>query len=445
MCSTPKNKAQDNPTLHGIPEALRRHHLCQQSLSVMTGALHCPQNQMLLRGYQREHEDVPTNQKIEKPTSSNTTVAIIFFKTFLGLAFLFMPNGFQSAGIVGGPAVLGLVYLLELHAMMSLIKCREVLGKEQRFEQLAQVFGSYGQSMTEVLIAMSQFGFCCIWIVNNAQNLQMVLPWMSDNQRLWVTFPFTVPLIWVRRLKSFNATNLIAITMILVTGVYLAVFGAQRFYENGMQPVRLFNIGIPMWMGSCAYVYMGVNIVLPVYESAQDKGMVPVLLSLSTLVVTLLYVLFGLLFYFAFGEEVGSLATLNLPAHSWAGHVFPCLFALAGVFTLPIMFFVPIQMYEARVSWSQHALTRKLQKNAIRTAVLFITMAITTCGGQCLQNWLGLIGGICCATLGLMLPAALHAAICNPNASGLVIDAVTFAVGTLTMVVSTQQALASWK
>jgi len=432
------------------PGGFRRHHVCQQVGATVGTYARVALKQMLLPQIafpeilQGAQEDATVQANAGAPPASNATVAILFTKLFLSAAFLFVPKGFQSAGLIGGPVVLLLMYLLELYGMRSLIRCHIVAGGGQRFDELAQALGPWGQPITRGLIALSQFGFSCVWILYTAQNLQMVLPWMTDRQRLWLPFPVLVPLVWVRRLDFFTVTNLVGIVVVLVTAVYLLAFSAQRLYHEGAQPVRTMNTGITMWMGSCAYVYQDANFVIPAFESAQDKEMVPAIITLTSFAATVLFVLFGLLFYMAFGDDVASLATLNLPLDSWAGSTFPSLFVISGVFTLPLDLLLIFQMYEPQIAWSKSSLIRKWQTNASRVAVLFLTMLITDFGGQSLQHWLGVIGGVCCATIALMLPAALNIAICKPNKLWLVIDVVTFAAGTFVMIVSTEQALASW-
>jgi len=431
------------------PGGFRRHHICQKAGATVGMYARVALKQMLLPQFAFpeiiQTDQGNTSMQTKVGAASNITVAILLTKLFLGSAFLFMPKGFQSAGLIGGPAVLVFMYLLELYGMKCVIRCHKIAGESQRFEELAGALGPWGPPLTKGLVALSQFGFACIWFVYNAQNLQMLLPWMSDSQRMWLTFPVLVPLVLIRRLEYLTPTNLVSIVVILVTSIYLFGFGSQRLFLEGAQPVRTINTGIPMWMGTCAYVFECANYVIPVYETAQDKEMVPALLTLVSFVITVIFTLFGLLFYMAFGDEVASLATLNLPPHSWTGSTFPLLFVIAGLATIPLDFIIIFQMYEPQIAWSKSSLIRTWQKNASRVGVLFMTMLITDCGGQNLQNWLGLIGGICCATLALMLPAAMDIAICKPSRLWLMIDIVTFVVGTFVMIASTEQALTSWK
>merc|ERR1719362_2046966 len=98
----------------------------------------------------------------------------------------------------------------------------------------------------------------------------------------------------------------------------------------------------------------------------------PKLLVYCTLGVITLYIGFGLLFYGAFGSDVKDLATLNLPEHSFSGNLFPFLFSLVGVVTMPINCFIISQSYEPLCSWPQRYLVRKWTKNIVRLFVLFM-------------------------------------------------------------------------
>merc|ERR1712217_567636 len=123
------------------------------------------------------------------------------------------------------------------------------------------------------------------------------------------------------------------------------------------------------------------------------------------------------------------MATLNLPPTSFRGKTLPSLYALVGIATNPINFFIIFQMYESRVSWSADPRIRAWQQNVLRILSLVAVMTLTWLGGEKLQNFLALVGGFGCATLALILPTALHVAICKPTGRVKVFDCTIFLVG----------------
>jgi len=380
--------------------------------------------------------------------ASNAAVSFVIAKTFFGLAFLITPKGFQESGIIAGPLFLVIVYLMELRSMLSLIRCRLILGPNTRYEDLGAVIHPAFPSVVTLMIILCQVGFCCVWLVSIAENLGTVMPDLTHTQRLWIQIPILMALVWVRKLKYFALTNLIGIGLAVVMAAYFFYFMSDHLSNFGPETVQLVNTENNdwiLWLGSCAYTYEGINIVLPAFESAKDKDAMPKLLVSITALITLLYIAFGCLTYLAFGTEVQSMATLNLPRGSPEGRAVPCMSILIGLVSFPLQAFVVFQTYEVKLRWSDTYLVRKWQKNAMRSLVLLLIVTLTWMGGDKLQNFLGLVGGVCCASLGLIFPSVLNVLICKPGPVGLCMDAVIVISGVCILVMSTVQAFVSWK
>jgi len=308
--------------------------------------------------------------------------------------------------------------------------------------------GRMGVKFVFFVIALCQFGFASIWFVTCAENFGMIVPHWSAAWRLWISLPLTMPMVWVHQLKLLAVPNFIAIVMCTVAALYLSFFAGSQLQNDGARPVPLINSSNAdslLWLGACAYLFEGINTVLPIYESARDKMMVPKLIVVITLFINIVYTLFGCLFYAALGDSTKDLATLNLPQGSFWGTLLPGSFALVGIFTTPVIFYVVWGMYEPYCPWSARGWLSKLQKNAVRSLVVLAVFAVTWLGGQQLQNLLALVGGLCCATLALIVPSVLHVLICKPGRLLLAQDVCIFIAGLFILVLSSAQAIASWK
>lgn len=369
-------------------------------------------------------------------------------KCCFGASFLIVPSGFKTAGLLGGPLVLIVVYIFLITGMLKLIDCRIAWGSEVRFIDMAEVLGYWGNVYVTGGVGLLVFGFACVWCLTCATNLGMIFPEWSVTTRIWVFLPFVAPLSFVRRLKFFTITNLIAIVLALVSGFYMCGFAIQKLIADGPQKMRNFNtedLDSLLWFGACGYIFELIVVVVPIYEAAADKPMMPKLLIIITFVVVLLYIAFGFLFYAAFGEDTEEMATLNLPIGSFAGKLFPLFFALVGVATNPINILSLAQLYEPAVSWSDKVLVRKWQKNFCRLIVTIIAYTLTWLGGDQLQNFLALVGGLLGANLSLVVPCLLHLFICKPVGFSRIVDYVTIVFGAVMMVVSTYQTIVAWK
>merc|ERR1712066_766456 len=126
----------------------------------------------------------------------------------------------------------------------------------------------------------------------------MVAPGTSITFRLWIQFPILFALVWVRKLKYFAYTNFIGIAFTCVLVVFFFYFMSDHYLTFGLQPVQIVNTqnaDLFLWLGTCAYAYEGINIVLPTYESAKDKEAMPKLLVRITAFNTVIYIVFGCL------------------------------------------------------------------------------------------------------------------------------------------------------
>uniref|UniRef100_A0A7S0AEM5 Amino acid transporter transmembrane domain-containing protein n=1 Tax=Pyrodinium bahamense TaxID=73915 RepID=A0A7S0AEM5_9DINO len=381
-------------------------------------------------------------------SSSNIATGIILAKCCFGSAVLIVPQGYRNAGLIGAPGTLIFVYIFLLFGMLKLIESRQAWGQPARFGDLGAALGAWGKGYITLVTCILTFGFNCIWCVTCQKNLLMLFKDWGPTARLWLPFPFVALLSLVRRLRVFTITNLVGILLCLTTCIYLTYFAVDELATSGAKPAILINTEEPgdtlLWVGTCGYIFELICQVLPIYEAAEHKDMVPTLLIGVTAAVLVLYLAFGFLFYSAFGKNTADLATLNIPHGSPGGVVFPLLFSIVGVVTMPLNLFVIFQNYELRYSWSQTYLVRKWKKNVVRILVCITTYVVTWAGGEQLQNFLALVGGLLGCNLALCVPAMLHLAICRPRGCARVLDIATFIVGLTIMIVSTYQSFATW-
>jgi len=292
------------------------------------------------------------------------------------------------------------------------------------------------------------FGFICIWCIACAENMGMVLPGLSSTTRLWLFCPLACVLSQTNDLKSFTIANLIGILLCVSTSGYLTCLAASKIYHQGPQAMHLFSGSAGttlLWLGSCSYMFELIQGLLPIYEAAADKERFPRMLTWITFTIALLYTAFGLLFYCAFGEDTKILATLNLPKGTVAGFAFPLCFAIVGAVTTPVIFFMIFQTYEPAVTWwSGNPQERRRQMKTLRLLVVFAAYFLTWLGGQRLQSFLGLVGGLLGANLSITVPAVLHLSICQPQGFERVWDVCTATVGVFIMASTTYQAILTW-
>lgn len=384
----------------------------------------------------------------EADAASNLSIAIVICQCFLGTGFMVVPKGFQSAGLVGGPLCLVFVYALEIFCMLNLIECRKYMGAGCRYEDLAKSLGCWAPRFVAFMILLTQIGFACILFTFVSSNILMLFPEWNGRLRFFILLPVLIPIMWVRSVDGLALANSAGIVMSIAACTYMFWYGAGVLHIAGAQKVNLFNTSNAdwlLWLGSCAYIFEGINNVLPLYESAKDKACMVKLLISITLALTIAYTVFGCIHYLSFGEDTASIATLNLVEGSMVGRLVPLAIVLAGLCRSPISLYILFQMYEPRIGWSPRAAIRTWQQNLGRTIVVLAVMGLTWAGGEQLQNILALVGGLGCSTLALIVPSALHITICKPRGAIRVLDALVFSIGIGVLILATMQALRSWR
>eukprot|EP00927_Polykrikos_kofoidii_P026686 TRINITY_DN23737_c0_g1_i1.p1 TRINITY_DN23737_c0_g1~~TRINITY_DN23737_c0_g1_i1.p1 ORF type:complete len:603 (-),score=58.47 TRINITY_DN23737_c0_g1_i1:67-1839(-) len=392
---------------------------------------------------------VEANSVERRDSGSAGTFAtmVIMIKVFFSSFVLMAPGGYKNAGIVGGPLCLYIVFFFEIAMMLRLLAVRKAVGPGYRYEDLGIFFGGqWGSELIRFLVVLSEIGFCSVWFVTGVDNLRMILPSWNDSTLLWVSLPVLLPLVWIRHLRLLACTNIFATLCQLIIVVYLICLAASELRAKGPKDVLLLNTSptIVKWLGSCAYAFEGVNCLLPIYEAAIDKENFNKLFVTICVIIVTIHASFAAIFFAAFGDETNDMATTNIPQGSIAALLAPGAMVIVGFCTNPINFLLLAQMYEPRRQWSDNPLARKLQKNFVRGMVLVGVLALTWLGGSSLQNVLGLVGGFCCSSLALVVPAMLDIIVCKPKACIIILDAVSITLGIFIMISSTVVTISTW-
>jgi len=383
----------------------------------------------------------------KKHSSSFFTTVVVVAKCCFCACFLFMPNGFRLAGMIGGPLYLVVVYVFMLWGIYCLIQSRKANGSG-RYQDLALVWGKNGQQFLHWIITMISFGFNCIWVAGIAANLGMLFPAWSSNARLFCFLPLVVLLSLLRHLKYFTGTNLMGLVISVATYVYILAYSITEIARRGSKPVMLFDtsdFNSLLWLGQCGYTFEIICTVLPIYEAAAHKESVFSIVVVVSATLIMFYILIGFVVYLAFGDETQPIALLNLPQGSAAGYIFPGLYALSGATTMPLNNFVIFLSYEPIIRWPSGYRTRKWLKNLGRLVVVSLIYTATWLGGAQLQNLLGLVGGVFGMLLALVAPCLLHLKLCKPVGCARFLDFMTIALGVLIMGISFYLSLSTWK
>ena len=168
-----------------------------------------------------------------------TILAIV--KANVGPGVLFLPAAFANGGLVFSIVGLLVVAALSTALALLLLRAREVSGGGS-FPALAErAIGWRTRIAVEWSLVMSQSGFCCVYLLFVAHTVRDVVRHLADckpsfEPALWqivaMELVLITPLTWVRRLKHFRATNLIADVLILGGLLYVMSYAVGLLSMN---------------------------------------------------------------------------------------------------------------------------------------------------------------------------------------------------------------------
>jgi proton-coupled amino acid transporter len=200
------------------------------------------------------------------PSVSGTSESKAFFmlvKAFVGTGVLFLPRGFANGGIVVSSVLMIVLGYLTLHCMILLVNTSRAIGGKSYGDIGQKIYGPKVRIIILASIAVSQMGFCCAYYIFVAQNLRDWLMIVSDCQWVLPDWVFIIiqtviyiPLAWVRRIKNFGVTSLVADVFILMGLLYIFVFDLQHIGTYGPQQVAWFNLeSFSLFVGTAMFSF----------------------------------------------------------------------------------------------------------------------------------------------------------------------------------------------
>ncbi|KAJ1962195.1 hypothetical protein GGI12_002786 [Dipsacomyces acuminosporus] len=372
---------------------------------------HAVSERVPLRGVAKRHaHDI-------KATATPQKAFFLLVKAFVGTGVLVLPRAFFNGGLIFSSILMSAIAWYALHCMVLLT---DVYLKEGgSYGDLAQkLYGRYLKYCVMVSIVLAQLGFCCAYVIfvsTNMRDLWNTLTGCRYNfsPEFWILVQLLayIPLAFVRKIKKFASLSLIGNFFILVGLGYLFTYDFWYIVTKGPAEVVQFNPSrFPLLVGTAAFSYEGISLVIPIVESMEHKEKFNSVLTASLTICAGLFVLIGALSYMTFGSDVEAVILLNLPHDStWTLGV-QFLYSLAIILSVPLQLFPAIRIIESGMftrSGKGNPIV-KWQKNLFRTLmVLFIAM-VAIFGAEKLDNFIAIVGASSCLPLSFLYPVMLH-------------------------------------
>merc|ERR1712150_209957 len=259
-------------------------------------------------------------------------------------------------------------------------------------------FGVLGRPLVEFSIVLSQIGFCCAYLIFITENLT----WRWS-KRTWLTFllPLELALTMIPDLKSLQYTSLFAQASNCLAFLVAFYFDFEHIHLASNENRREFSISeFPFFFSIAIYCFEGAGMILSLEQSMPDhiRSNFKRLFVTTLIVVTSLYVIFGVSGYLSFGPDTKEIITLNLKPEGgidFAIVVKMCL-CMSLFFTYPVMMFPVTNIITPKIQqWIAIEETNVKFRLVLRLILVTITGIIVILIPN-FANLMSLIGATCC-------------------------------------------------
>ncbi|KAG5461367.1 MAG: transmembrane amino acid transporter protein-domain-containing protein, partial [Olpidium bornovanus] len=184
----------------------------------------------------------------------------------------------------------------------------------------------------------------------------------------------------IRKIHKLGILALVADVFILMGLAYLFYYDIFVLSTTGPAPLRNVNAdGVSLFIGTAIFTFEGIGLVLPIADSMREPGEFPRVLSWTMLFITVVFISAGALSYAAFGDAVETVVLLNLPPKDPLVHAIQLLYSLAIMFSVPLMLYPAVRIMEAAawVRTGKASAAVKWQKNAFRAGLCILAALIS--------------------------------------------------------------------
>jgi len=382
-----------------------------------------------------------TSRDSNRPISNCETM-IHLLKGNMGTGLFAIPDAFKNAGLLVGSIGLPIMAIICIHCMHILIRCSNIMKKRRGIkymdyadvvetacvtgpENLAR-YGVFARKVINLFVCITQFGFCCVYIVFAATNFEQVishyLPNLDFDIRVYMAI-LTVPIIllcWIRKLKYLSPVSLLANMLQTASLVLLFYFLFQDLPSVSSRPAFGSWSKLPLYFGTAVFAFEGVSLVLPLQKDMRTpssfEGLTGVL-NTGMVIVSCFYFAVGFYGYLKYGPAIEGSITLNLPPEDRLAQLVKLMMVLAILGSYAVQFYVPMEIMWPSISRNFETSRQKLMAEyAFRTLLVLVTFGLAAAIPK-LDLFISLVGAFSSSFLALIFPPLLELITFWPNPS----------------------------
>lgn len=410
------------------------------------------------------------DREMSDQTTSNLQCLMHLLKGNIGTGILAMPVAVKHSGIWTGLAGILIIGLIATHCMHVLVRCSHMLCKRtgavsmgyaevmetclKTGPQSCRKFAHVARHVVNGLLLFTQFGFCCVYIVFIATNIQQVISTFNTKEldlrvyEVIVTFTL-MPYCLIRNLRTLAPFSSFANLVTLIGLIIIFQYITRGLHDAAKLPAFTTVTEVPLFIGTAMFAFEGISLVLPLENSVrnpQDFGGWTGVLNLGMVIVSCLYTGMGFFGYLKFTDKVQGSITLNLPVDDWLYLSVKLMFAIAIFVSYGVQFYVPIKIMWPSVKRRLSSPRLKAYGESVFRIIFVIITAAFALLIPHLDLLIALIGALASSCLAIILPAMIELLTVvsekqRPSMITIVKDVLLFVVGCIACVTGTYTAL----
>ncbi|XP_070954304.1 proton-coupled amino acid transporter 3 isoform X9 [Macaca nemestrina] len=286
---------------------------------------------------------------------------IHLLKCNIGTGLLGLPLAIKNAGLLVGPVSLLAIGVLTVHCMVILLNCAQHLS-----QRLQKTFVNYGEATmysletcpntwlrthavwgrytVSFLLIITQLGFCSVYFMFMADNLQQqphclslcalcqmveeahvtsnicqpreilaLTPILDIRFYMLTILPFLILLVFIQNLKVLSVFSTLANITTVGSMALIFEYIMQGIPYPSNLPLMANWKTFLLFFGTAIFTFEGVGMVLPLKNQMKHPQQFSFVLYLGMSIVIILYIFLGTLGYMKFGSDTQASITLNLP------------------------------------------------------------------------------------------------------------------------------------
>ncbi|XP_076248738.1 proton-coupled amino acid transporter 2 isoform X3 [Calliopsis andreniformis] len=371
----------------------------------------------------------------------------------VGSGIFALGDAFKHAGLLLAPPLTIFLGVICVHAQHILVNCNEEVTRRVNDPIAASGFAGtvemcfatgplalrkysvFMRKLVNIFLCITQLGFCCVYFVFIATNMQQVLDVygikMDVHQHMAVVLIPIMLSTWIRNLKYLVPLSSLA-NLLVITG-YIATMYIMCHDLPPIQERRYIADwhDIPLFFGTVIYSFEGITLVLPLKNEMKKPSNFskPLgVLNVGMVIVGTMFVAMGFISYLKYGNAVAGSVTLNLESsevvdgkiivpHASLPQCIKVAISLSILFSYALQFYVPIAIIWPKIvdqfgpfKWPI------LAETVFRSAVCFLTFVLAEVIPK-LGLFISLVGAVSSTALALIFPPIIEMVVCWQNAT----------------------------